>query len=279
MTQSFDSKTGLMYIPYMQSGVQFRKGKPIDGGVFVSGMGIKESIADSDDGKGALLAWDSVNQKQVWKVQHPYIWNGGAMSSAGDLVFQGTADGDFSAYNATTGAPLWKYDAGMGIIAAPMSYSVNGKQYISILAGYGGSAAIWGNLMNVGWKFSSPRRLLTFALDGNAPHPPSPPRDMTLHPVDDPNIKINPADAAAGSAMFLACSACHGRDLVSAGGPAPDLRESKIALNPDSFWSVVHDGALMPNGMPAYGFFSRQQVMQLYAYVRTGAREALTHPH
>jgi quinohemoprotein ethanol dehydrogenase len=274
MSQSFDPKTGLMYIPYMQSGVRFVKGKPAAGGVFVGGMGIKEVIANSTDGKGALLAWDPVQQKQVWKVPHDDMWNGGALASAGDLVFQGTAGGDFSAYNATTGVPLWKYDAGMGIIAAPMSYSVNGKQYVSVLAGYGGSAAIWGDLMNVGWKFSSPRRLLTFALDGNAPHPPSPPRDMTLHPVDDPSIKINPADAAAGYGMFLACAACHGRGLVSTGGPAPELRESKLALNPDSFYSVVHDGALMPNGMPGYGFFSRQQVMQLYAYVRSGAREA-----
>jgi quinohemoprotein ethanol dehydrogenase len=275
MSQSFDPKTGLMYIPTMQSGVRFVKGKPEIGGVFVGGMGIKEYIADSNDGKGALLAWDPVLQKQVWKVQLSTIWNGGALASAGGVVFQGTGDGNFSAYNASTGAPLWKYDAGMGIIAAPMSFAVRGKQYISILAGYGGSAAIWGSLMNAGWKFSSPRRLLTFALDASAARPPSPARDFTVHPVDNPAIKINPADAAAGYAMFLACAACHGRDLVSAGGPAPDLRESKIALDPASFWSVVHDGALMPNGMPGYGFLTRPQVMQLYAYIRSGARAAL----
>jgi quinohemoprotein ethanol dehydrogenase len=73
----------------------------------------------------------------------------------------------------------------------------------------------------------------------------------------------------------MACAACHGRDLVAVGAPAPDLRESPIALNPDSLWQVVHDGALMEHGMPRYEMFTRPQVMQIYAYVRAGAREAL----
>ncbi|HTZ69160.1 MAG TPA: PQQ-dependent dehydrogenase, methanol/ethanol family [Acetobacteraceae bacterium] len=275
MSQSFDPKTGLVYIPYMQSGVRFTKGKPQPGGVFVAGLGIKEYESDPLDGKGALLAWDPVSQRQVWKAQLITLWNGGAMATAGDLVFQGAADGNLYAYSATTGARLWKFYAGMGIIAAPMSFAVHGKQYISILAGYGASAAIWGSLMNVGWKFASPRRLLTFALDGTAVLPPSPPRNMAIHPLDNPALKLNPADVAAGHAMFMACAPCHGRDLVAAGGPAPDLRESQIALDPDSFWHVVHDGALMQNGMPRYPSFTRQQVMQIYAYIRAGAREAL----
>jgi quinohemoprotein ethanol dehydrogenase len=162
----------------------------------------------------------------------------------------------------------------MGIIAAPMSYAAHGKQYVSVLAGYGASAAIWGDLMNVGWKFAGPRRLLTFALNGTAMLPPSPKRDMTIHPVDNPALKLNPADVAAGHAMFMACAACHGRNLVAAGGPAPDLRESQIALDPDAFWHVVHDGALMENGMPRYSIFTRLQVLQFYAYIRAGAREA-----
>src|SRR5262249_47182948 len=153
-----------------------------------------------------------------------------------------------------------------------MTYSAGGKQYVAVLAGYGGSAAAWGELMNVGWKYAHPRRLLTFALDGKAALPPPPQRDFTVRPVDDPNIKIDPEDVAAGQAMFIACGACHGRNLVSTGGPAPDLRESQIALDPDSFYSVVHDGALIQNGMPRFAVFNRTQIMQLYAYIRSGAR-------
>ena len=93
--------------------------------------------------------------------------------------------------------------------------------------------------------------------------------------MDDPAIQLNQADVAAGHAIFLACAACHGRELVSTGGPAPDLRESRVALNPDSFWAVVHDGALIQRGMPDFKSFTREQVMQIYAYIRAGARQAI----
>jgi quinohemoprotein ethanol dehydrogenase len=275
MSQSYDPKTDLLYIPYMQQGVRFTKGKPQPGGVFVGGLGIKEKSADAMDGKGALIAWDPVRQKATWKAQYDTIWNGGAMSTAGNLVFQGGADGNLYAYNASSGGQLWRFYAGMGITAAPMSFSVHGKQYVSVLAGYGASAAIWGTIMNVGWKFSSPRRLLTFALDGKAVLPPSPPRDLAIHPVDDPTLKLNPADVAAGQAMYLACAACHGRNLVATGGPGPELRESRIALDPEAFYHAVHDGALMSEGMPQIPYFTKPQVMQIWAYIRAGARETL----
>ena len=274
-SMSYDPGTGLVYIPYMQLGVHYLKGKTEPGAVNVGGLSIKGYESGPLDGKGALLAWDPVHQKQAWKMQYDTMWNGGVLSTAGGLVFQGDAAGDFSAYDATTGKRLWRFNAGLGIIAAPISYSVNGKQYVSLLVGYGGSAAIWSSVMNVGWKFSAPRRLLTFALDGKAALPVSSARDMTVHAVDNPSLKLDPADVAAGHALYMACAACHGRDVVAAGGPAPDLRESQIALDTDSFWSVVHDGALIQNGMPRFDKLTRKQVMQIYAYVRAGAREAI----
>jgi quinohemoprotein ethanol dehydrogenase len=275
MSMSFDPQTGLVYIPYMQLGVRYLKGKPLPGGVFVGGLGIKDYEADPMDGKGALLAWDPVRQKEAWKAPLDTIWNGGVMASAGNLVFQGAADGYLSAYNATTGERLWRFYTGMGIIAAPMSYAINGKQYVSILVGYGGSAAIWGEVMNVGWKYSGPRRLVTFALDAKAMLPSSPPRAMTVHAVDDPSVQLNSTDVAAGGELFLACAVCHGRNLVATGGPGPDLRESQIALDPDNLWKVVHEGVLIQKGMPSFENLARQQVMQIYAYIRAGAREAL----
>jgi quinohemoprotein ethanol dehydrogenase len=271
-SMAYSPKTGLVYIPYMQAGVHFQKGEPIPGGTTVGGLSLRETAADPLDGKGQLVAYDPVRQKRVWSVQHDHIWNGGVLATAGGLVFQGTAEGGFAAYDAATGRRLWSSEAGMGIIASPMTYSAGGKQYVSVLAGYGGSAAAWGELMNVGWKYAHPRRLLTFALDGKASLPPAPQRETVVKALDDPNIKIDPKEVAAGQAMFIACGACHGRNLVSAGGPAPDLRESAVALDPDSFFSVVHDGALIQNGMPKFAMFTRPQVMALYAYVRAGAR-------
>jgi quinohemoprotein ethanol dehydrogenase len=273
MSMSFSPKTGLVYIPYMQLGVHFSKGKPIPRGVTVAGLSVKDYEADSDDAKGSLIAWNPVTQKAAWRARHDTMWNGGVLSTAGGLVFQGTGAGIFHAYNARTGESLWQFDGAMGIIAAPVSYSAKGHQYVSVLAGYGGSAAIWGEPTNVGWKYSGPRRLLTFALDATAKLPESPARDMTVHAVDDPSIKIDPKEAAMGYAMYLACAACHGRNLVSTGGPAPDLRESQLALNPDAFYSVVHDGILIQHGMPRFENFKREQVMALWAYVRSGARE------
>jgi quinohemoprotein ethanol dehydrogenase len=269
---SFDPKTGLVYVPIMQVGVRFSKGAPQKGEVALGGMSLGMVKDDPRDGKGALVAWDPVRQKPAWTIQHDAIWNGGALSTGGDLVFQGDALGYLTAYDAANGRQLWRYDAGLGIIAPPISWSSGGRQYVSVLVGY---SANGGELMNVGWKWAAqPRRLLTFALDGKAALPPSPPRDMTVKPVDDPTIRIKPADVDAGRALFMACALCHGRDLVGAGAPGPDLRESQIALDPDSFWSVVHDGALLQSGMPRFEMLTHEQVTQIYAYIRAGAREA-----
>ena len=274
---SFSPKTDLVYIPYMQVGIDYSKGPPKPGAVSVAGISLDwAKNTEPGDGKGALLAWDPIHQKLRWKIQQDTLWNGGTLATAGDLVFQGAADGYLSAYDAASGAPLWKFNAGLGIIAAPMSYAIRGRQYVSVLVGYGGSAAASSNLMHVGWKFGvQPRRLLTFALDGKAILPPSAPRDMSVKAVDDPSIQIKEANVEAGRHLYMSCMGCHGRALVGAGGPAPDLRESKLALDPDAIWSVVHDGALMQAGMPRYEMFTREQVMQIYAYIRAGAREAI----
>jgi quinohemoprotein ethanol dehydrogenase len=157
-----------------------------------------------------------------------------------------------------------------------MSYAIDGRQYVSVLVGYGGSAGAAGKLMNEGWKFGAkPRRLLTFAIGGKAVLPPSPPPDFVVHAVDDPAIKIKKQDAAAGQQFYMYCMVCHGRDLVSSGAPAPDLRESRIALDPDAFWNVLHNGALIEYGMPRFDMLSQQQAMDIWVYIRQGARDAL----
>ena len=272
--QAFSPRTGLIYVPTMQAGQHFTRGEPRAGDISFGGLSFGPVKVDPADGAGALVAWDPVTRKPAWRAQHETAMNGGAMASAGGLVFQGSGDGHLYAYDAKSGKQLWKFYAGMGIIAPPMTFEVGGRQYVSVLAGFGGNASMFSAVMEAGWKYASPRRILTFALDGKAKLRPSPPRNAPLRPLDDPAAKLDPKDVAAGSQLTVACVACHGAELVSAGGPGPDLRESAIALTPDGLWSVLHDGALLSRGMPRFDTFSRDQVRQIWSYIRQRARDA-----
>lgn len=271
---SYNPDTGLVYIPYMQMGTMFRRGEAKPGEFAFAGMVLKNVAEGPEDGKGKLIAWDPVKQQARWKQQQETLWNGGTLATAGGLVFQGTADGLFTAHDAATGDAVWRFDTGLGIIGAPSAYSVDGKQYISLLVGYGGSASVMSDLMDVGWKYGAqPRRVLTFGLGGDRTLPPSPPADMAVYPVDDPAVKIDPADIPAGRANFsMMCAACHGINLNSAGAPAPDLRESQAAIYPESFAAILATGVLK-KGMPSFGFLPKEQVRQLHAYIRAGARD------
>jgi quinohemoprotein ethanol dehydrogenase len=271
-SQAFSPRTGLVYVPYMQLGMHMKRGDD-PGQIGYNGMSIRPYMPDPLDGKGALIAWDPVQQKAAWKAQLDTLWNGGAMATAGDLVFEGAGDGYLSAYDARTGKTLWRFYAGMGINGAPMTYSVGGRQYVAVLAGYGGGAPAWGEAVDAGWSYKGQRRLLTFALDGKAVLPPSRARFTPVKPLDDPSLKLDPADVVAGEKLYMRCVLCHGVELQGVGGPAPDLRESPIAFNPDSLWGVVHDGALIQNGMPPFANLTREQVSQIYTYIRSGARK------
>jgi quinohemoprotein ethanol dehydrogenase len=204
------------------------------------------------------------------------MWNGGALATAGDLVFQGAADGVFSAYAAASGERLWRFDAGLGIIAAPISYRAGGRQLISILAGYGGATPIWSSIMHRGWKFGrQPRRLLTFELNGKASLPTTPPADFSVQPLDDPAVEIDEHRAKDGATLYAArCMMCHGGALLSA-GLAPDLRESRVALSVEAMKPIVREGALLSGGMPRFADLSDEDLTSLYMYIRAGAREAL----
>lgn len=274
---SYSPKTGLVYIPVHQIGARFARGKSESDGAFnVMGLITEAIVEKPGDGKGSLVAWNPVTQKQAWKVQHDTLWNGGTLATAGGLVFQGTADGWFSAYNASSGKRLWRFNAGLGIIAAPMSYSVDGKQYVSILVGYGGTSSAFGKFMDEGWRYGmQPRRLLTFALDGEAELEPSPPADKTVHALDDPDLTLDEGDIAAGRALSVRCAACHGVGMHSAGTPGPDLRESGIALRLDTFSELLKGGALLSRGMPRFEDLTDQEIRQLHAYIRARAREVL----
>ncbi len=89
---------------------------------------------------GLLLAWDPAQQHEVWRVSLPMVESGGVLATAGNLIFQGRSDGMLCAYRATDGKKLWQFDAGTGIMAPPVTYLLNGVQYVTLMVGWGGSA-------------------------------------------------------------------------------------------------------------------------------------------
>lgn len=279
MRMAYDPQTGLVYVPTMQMASRIFKGQATDeDDVGIGGVVMGKAPMAPGDGKGTLVAWDPVTQQARWKVQHDTLWNGGTVATAGGVVFQGTADGWLRGYDARSGAELWKQYVGMGIMAAPTVWSVGGRDFVSVLAGYGGSVAMLGGPAILGWKYAMPRRLVTYALDakGRIEDPAHP--NLALEIQDNPDEKLDPTAIATGKALFMACAACHGKGATGAGGPAPDLRESAIPLDPEAFYQVVHDGALIERGMPKFGLFGRPTIEGLRQYVRYRARLAMPDP-
>ncbi|WP_082718627.1 MULTISPECIES: PQQ-dependent dehydrogenase, methanol/ethanol family [unclassified Sphingobium] len=290
-SMAYNPDTGLVYIPYMQLGAVYEEdkaflervkangGEPIFG---VSGAGTHFSIHadpnDRRDGKGELIAWDPVAQKARWRVQYDSLWNGGTMTTRGNLVFQGDADGILHGYDARTGKQLWRFNAGLGIIAPPITYEVGGRQYLSLLVGYGGGVAMLGRYADRGWKYNAqPRRLLTFALGGKARLPKTAPADFQVRAVDDPKLVLDEAAVKRGAKLYGAnmCHACHGAGLNNTGVPGPDLRESGVALDYQAFSQLLSEGPLMERGMPRFETLSDADKRALWSYIRAGARVSL----
>jgi quinohemoprotein ethanol dehydrogenase len=270
---SYSPQTGLSYIPYMQAGTHLK----VNPDQLVGGVSLNFVIEDEQDGKGKLLAWDPVSQKLRWSVQRTTMWNGGVISTAGNLVLQGTEEGIFEIFNAETGEKLWSFNANQGIISAPITYSVAGKQYISLLVGYGGSSAATGNFNKTYWKYGEPRRLLTFALDANIALPESNKEASTQAFLDDDSLVLDEDAVVSGAALFgeKGCSMCHGINLKSVGAQAPDLRGSTIALSKDALGAFLRSDAAARYGMPRFSEITDDQVNSLYMYIRAGAKEAL----
>lgn len=194
------------------------------------------------------------------------------LTTAGNLVFQGHAGGRLTAYEARSGRELWSFDLGVGTIAPPITYELDGRQYISILAGWTGGTVLLGSLSaQHGWiGRGHPRRLLTFALDGKARLPAAPPPARPT-PVDDPDFIIDAAKARRGAALYGKCVICHGVGAV-AGGYIPDLRASAVPLSPAAFEHIVRGGALLERGMPAFDELGDDDLEALRHFLRERAR-------
>lgn len=277
---SYNPNTGYVYIPTIHDASYYdaRNVKIDDWKKNPNKGGIGVSLSDPDSAhlprpySGSLQAWDPVNQKQIWSIPYPELWNAGTLTTAGNLVFQGVADGVLYAYHASNGKKLWQYNAGLGISAPPITYKINGKQYIALLVGWGGAFAGVGN-KNLGWDYNTHmRRLLVFTLYGKTNVPSQPPKFYPKAIVDT-SFKIDLALAKKGRDLYWRCFNCHGANAI-AKGMAPDLRASPIPLNKSLFKSIVHDGIKMNMGMPVYDELNDDDLEALRHFIRLKANES-----
>ena len=280
---SYNPQTGLVYIPHMEAGMimgtvtpEEYEINPVRTGykhVAQTGATFGGMLTDSENGgKGSIIAYDPVAQKEVWREVTDSYWNGGTLTTAGNLAFYATAKGMLNAYNARTGEKLWAFNLGLGAISAPMTYAVDGIQYIALLVGYGGSAGAGIPEFRHGWKYGAqPRRLLAFKLDGAMELPETAPPSFDVSPVIVEGFQLDAKKVSHGAVMYhSSCSKCHG-GLLAAESVAPDLRESERSANFEWFRAVVQEGVLAARGMPLYDDFTDEDVEGMYHYVRYGA--------
>ena len=281
MPMSYNPETGLVYIPAQELYMPFAKDNNYEydeGGWNTAGditvlappKNLLQLSLLARSVRGRLSAWDPVQQKEVWKQYLTLPWNGGVLSTSGNLVFQGTSDGDLVAYDAQTGEKKWSKDLQTGIVAAPITYSIDGKQYVTVVAGYGGVFALQAGLppKNSGGPINA--RIVTFSLDGktelpqraasiNMPNPPSPIEDQ--------------ASIARGEDLYhLECHMCHGAGAMG-GGVIADLRFMTEETH-EKFIEITLGGLYTEKGMVGFARrLSEQDAEDIHAYLIQRANE------
>jgi mono/diheme cytochrome c family protein len=223
--------------------------------------------------RGHLVAWDPVQQKEVWRYQQAGPWNGGALSTGGNLVFQGNLLGEFVAYSADKGERLWAFATQTGITAGPVTYELDGEQYVSVAVGWGTMIGLLGGPTMAPFKMQNKSRVLTFKLGASnaLPGPDPMPARGVLAP---PPQTASDADVQRGHALYAErCMVCHGLSAMS-GGLLSDLRYS----SPETFatWdAIVVGGSKGIIGMPGYaGILSMEESQAIKAYIIDRAHAA-----
>ncbi len=228
-----------------------------------------QQIADSRE-KGYLLAWNPATQTEAFRVPYRYPGSGGVLSTAGNLLVQGTIDRTLAIYRATDGHKLWEMDTQTVAIAGPMTYMVDGEQYIAVNVGWGGSPVAGLAAENPPVRFG-PARLLVLKLDAKGVAlPPMPPPSQIPAP---PPLRASEAQVREGRRIFgETCSRCHGENAV---GGLKDLRW----MTPETrraFATIVLDSTpeLREKGMqPFRDLLGQDDVEALAAYLVARANE------
>ncbi len=221
---------------------------------------------------GHLIAWNPVEQREVWRADLPLVESGGVLATGGNLVFQGRSDGILCAYRATDGKKLWEFDAGTGIMAPPVTYLQDGVQYVTLMVGWGGAAGLV-NLPGSGPVKRGFGRVLTFSLGANASLE-VPPFGRKGLPTVAVHKNAAPATIHEGNVLYMRyCFYCHGVGVIS-GSSVPDLRYATPETQ-DQFESIVLEGARESRGMPSFhDALKPDQVHAIQAYVLSQAAAA-----
>ena len=276
---SYSQKTGYIYIPVQSFPAYFTGQKEVrylenrwNTGVdlneirgpqsWVAGRAVMDALV-----YGELVAWDPIKNERAWTVRHPKPSNGGTLSTAGNLVFQGTWDGVFSAYDAANGDQLWQYQSDSAILAGPITYELDGDQYVAVAQGSGGVV-----MLTIGDEVRkntvNQNRLLVFKRGKS---------EKGLPPIDDSVVEIQPLfsqldtdDATIKNGEYLYhtnCASCHGIDATS-NYVVPDLRYMTKKTHED-FATIVLGGSLTHKGMIGfYETLNLDDVNMIHEYLK-----------
>ncbi|MEH3107018.1 MAG: PQQ-binding-like beta-propeller repeat protein [Sphingomonas fennica] len=279
---AFSPQTGLVYIPLLESAMLYdpvgtdpsRLRGNYTGVTLGDGPRLPPAARDQVRAmsRGFIMAWDPVAKRARWSRPTATDSNGGVLATAGGLVFAGAADRRLAAYDATDGRPLWQFDTRAGVSAPPVTYRLDGVQYVALVTGWGGAAPIAGGDFAMGREERiGPNRLLVFRLGAKGTLPPTPVFERP--PLEPPATAPDPAAARRGQALFAtSCNRCHGIAAVSASA-YPDLRRSPVARS-EAIYPVVLEGALADRGMPSFAkVLRRQDVDDIRAYLDSRAAE------
>jgi quinohemoprotein ethanol dehydrogenase len=196
----------------------------------------------------SLLAWNPLTQQAVWKVTTGAP-DGGTLSTPG-LVFQGTRTGFLKVYDAKNGKMLKEIFTGTGIMAAPATYSIDGEQYVTVMAGYGGAPTAVYPTDAVMHTYENVGRIITFKVGGGVT--PLPPKRMPIKTPQPPDTKIKEELVAKGSSLYVTyCDTCHGGFDDNHFSLHPDLTKLPLAKH-ELFQDIVLGGILAQNGMASF---------------------------
>jgi len=257
---------------------------PGHGLLYIPVLDVPSVVSDYDDGNykdtlelftevdgepfspGKLIAFDPVRNVTRWTVDHPLPFNGGVLATAGNLVFQGNAEGRFNAFAADTGEEKWSLATGSSITAAPVTYTIDDTQYILIPIGSGGGIQFVYPQLGATNESEGPTRLLAFSLDGSSEFPYIA-RSVRALP-DQPELVASGDVIETGKKLYASnCGFCHGKNASArVGGSVSDLRYSSADTH--SAWhGIVIGGARRDNGMPAFSHLDVEQSEAIRNYV------------
>jgi quinohemoprotein ethanol dehydrogenase len=273
---AFNPNTGLVYFPAQEHWWVFsldpdykspeeagaRRVSTGTGGRMTPERAALMKTADSRE-RGWLTAWDPVKQKEAWHVPQERAGNGGVLTTAGNLVFAGTAAKTFVAYRADNGEKLWEQPVQTVPMAGPITYTLDGEQYIAVNAGWGGGMAM-AELRGGRGMQRSDARLLVFKLGGKAQLPPLP--DRPAIPFPPPSTAPADVIAKGGDLYAKTCANCHGPQAVG-GGVIRDLRHMTPQTR-KSFKDIVLKGQLVGLGMASFAnVLSEADADAIHAYL------------